>query len=111
MINCLVVQSQPHAADALVADLESVGIHVLGAVQRSSLVQEAARLAPDVVVAQEAVVSEGLLSAVTLLQACRPGPVVLFSSDPDVEKMARALAAGVHAYEVHGYGVQRLRAV
>ena len=111
MINCLVVQSQPHAADALVADLESVGIHVLGAVQRNSLVQEAARLAPDVIVAQEAVVSDGMLSAVTLLQACRPSPFVLFSSDPDVEKMGRALAAGVHAYEVHGYGVQRLRAV
>lgn len=111
MINCLVIQSQPHAADALIADLESVGIHVIGAVQRSSLVQEAMRLTPDVVVAQEAIVSEGLLASATLLQASQPCAFVLFTGDPDVEKMARALAAGVHAYEVHGYGVQRLRAV
>jgi len=111
MIKCLVVQAQPHAAESLVADLESVGIHVIGAVQRNSLVQEASRLGPDVVVAQEAIVSDGLLSAAALLQAGSPCPFVLFTGDTDVEKMARALVAGVHAYEVHGYGVQRLRAV
>src|SRR5580765_1795675 len=111
MIQCLVVQAQPHPADPLITDLESVGIHVIGAVQRRSLVQEAVRLAPDVVVAQEAIVSDGLISSVTLLQASSPLPFVLFTADQDVGKMARALAAGVHAYEVHGYGVARLRAV
>jgi hypothetical protein len=37
--------------------------------------------------------------------------VVVFTSDPDVDKMARALEVGVHAYEVNGYGVPRLRSV
>lgn len=95
----------------MIADLESVGIHVIGAVQRSSLVQEAVRLAPDVVMAREAIVSDGLLGSATVLQASRPCPFVLFTEDTDAEKMVRALEAGVHAYEVHGYGVARLRAV
>ena len=111
MIRCLVLQVQPSPAEPLVADLESVGIHVIGAVQRSSLVQESVRLAPDVVVAQEAVVGDALLDCIALLQAGDPRPFVLFTTDQDVERMERALAAGVHAYEVNGYGVHRLRPV
>ena len=111
MISCLVVQSLPHGADTLVTDLESVGIHVIGAVQRNNLVQEAVRLAPDVVVVQESIVSDALLDSAALLLASAPRPVVVFTSDPDVDKMARALESGIQAYEVNGYGVHRLRAV
>ena len=111
MISCLVASTLPSAEDALASDLESVGIHVIGAVQRSNLVQEAVRLAPDVVVIQEAIVSDALFDAATLLLASAPRPLVVFTSDPDVDKMARALEAGIHAYEVNGYGVHRLRAV
>jgi len=111
MTSCLVVLSDSSASTALAADLESVGIHVIGAVQRSILVQEAVRLAPDVVVWQEAVVGEEVFASAALLQASAPRPVVVFTTDPDVDKMARALEAGVHAYEVNGYAVPRLRAV
>ena len=111
MTSCLVVQSDSPVPGSLAADLESVGIHVIGAVQRSMLVQEAVRLAPDVVVWQEATVGDELFTATALLQASAPRPVEVFTADPDVDKMARALEAGVHAYEVHGHAVQRLRAV
>ncbi|MEP6874373.1 MAG: type IV pili methyl-accepting chemotaxis transducer N-terminal domain-containing protein [Burkholderiales bacterium] len=111
MLSCLVVQTLSPGSDTLVADLESVGIHVIGAVQRSNLVQEVVRLAPDVVVIQEGIVSEALFESAALLLATAALPLVVFTSDPDVDKMARALQAGVHAYEVNGYGVHRLRAV
>ncbi|HJV94463.1 MAG TPA: type IV pili methyl-accepting chemotaxis transducer N-terminal domain-containing protein [Albitalea sp.] len=79
--------------------------------QRSNLVQEAVRLEPDLVVFHEASVSDALFDSATLLLATSPRPIVVFTNDPDVDKMQRALQAGIHAYEVNGYGVQRLRAV
>ena len=111
MISCLVVQSDSPVAAALVADLESVGIHVIGAVQRGNLVREAVRLAPDLVVIHEISVDAALFDSAALLLATAPRPVVVFTSDPDVDKMAHALEVGIHAYEVNGYDVQRLRAV
>ena len=38
-------------------------------------------------------------------------PVVVFTTDPDAEKIEEATRSGVHAYVVNGYGQQRLRAV
>jgi len=38
-------------------------------------------------------------------------PVVLFTTDPDVEKMAAAARSGVHAYVVSGYSRNRVRSV
>ncbi len=111
MTSCLVVHSDSPFASALTADLESVGIHVIGAVQRNNLVQEALRLAPDLVVIHETPIGDALFDSAALLLATAPRPVVVFTSDPDVDKMARALEVGIHAYEVNGYGVQRLRAV
>lgn len=111
MTSCLVVQSASPPAAALTADLESVGIHVLGAVQRGSLVQEVVRLAPDVVLWHEASIGDEVFASTALLQATASRAVVVFTSDPDVDKMARALESGIHAYEVNGYGVPRLRAV
>jgi AmiR/NasT family two-component response regulator len=111
MTSCLVVESHSPGAPALASDLESVGIHIIGAAQRSNLVQEAVRLAPDVVVFHESSVSDALFDSAALLLATAPRPLVVFTNDPDVDKMRRALQAGIHAYEVNGYGVQRLRAV
>jgi len=111
MTSCLVVQSPSPGVASLAADLESVGIHVIGAVQRDNLVREAVRLEPDLVVIHETSISAELFDTAALLLATAPRPVVVFTSDPDVDKMARALEVGVHAYEVNGYGPQRLRAV
>ncbi|TMH13716.1 MAG: ANTAR domain-containing protein [Betaproteobacteria bacterium] len=111
MTSCLIVATSTPGTPALAADLESAGIHVIGAAQRDMLVQEAARLRPDVVIVHETSVSDALFESTRLLFASAARPVLVFTSDPDADKMARALRSGVHAYVVNGYGVTRLRAL
>jgi len=111
MTSCLLLDPSASPAPSLADDLERCGIHVLGAVQRGKLVQEAVRLVPDVVVACAAVVDDATLEALSRLQATAPCPVVLFTGDPDVDRMTRALDCGVHAYVVNGFAPARLRAL
>jgi AmiR/NasT family two-component response regulator len=111
MTTCLVLASQSADAASLRTDLESVGFHVIGAVQRGNLVQEAIRGAPDLVVCLEASPDEGWFEAVSLLMAARPTALLLFSADPDVSRLERALESGVSAYVVDGYDVRRLRSL
>lgn len=109
MTQCLVLASRSPAGPALAADLEGAGIHVVGAVQRSMLVQEVIRLVPDLVVCHEASADDGLFELAASLLATRPTPLLLFCSDADAGKMARALECGVSAYVVNGYAPNRLR--
>lgn len=109
MKSCLLLASSGLALPGFETDLEGAGIHLIGAVQRGNLVREAARLAPDLVICHEPVVDDGLFETVALLQASAPRPVLLFTADPDVDKMARALEVGIHCYVINGYGAQRLR--
>ncbi|HEV7913978.1 MAG TPA: ANTAR domain-containing protein, partial [Albitalea sp.] len=109
MISCLVLAASAPDAPPLQADLESVGIHVLGAVQRGNLVQEALRLAPDVVICHEASPDAALFDTAALLLATSPRPFVLFTADADADKMTRALDCGIQVYVVAGYAPPRLR--
>src|SRR5438132_7789655 len=100
MTSCLVISPTSPGSPPLAEDLESVGFHVIGAALRNNLVQDAVRLAPDVVVFHEATPDDALFESTALLLATAPRPVVVFTSDPDAEKMARALRAGIHAWVV-----------
>jgi len=111
MTSALVVSTSPPAASSLVLDLEAVGIHVLGAVAWGNLVQEVTRTAPDVIVAQEAAPSAGLFESAALLLASTPRPLLLFTQDPDADKMEAAVRAGVTVYVVNGYTSARLRSL
>jgi AmiR/NasT family two-component response regulator len=111
MISCLVLTPSAPGSPALASDLEGAGIHVIGAVQRSNLVQEAARLVPDVVVLHEPGADDALLALVASLQTVVTRPMLLFTHDADADRMRRALDAGVHAYVVNGYAPSRLRAL
>ena len=111
MPTCLLLANRTPATPALEADLESAGIHVIGAVQRNMLVQEVVRLVPDLVVIHEASPDDALFELATLLLATRPTPLLLFCTDSDADRMARALDAGVSAYVVNGYAPQRLRSL
>ena len=111
MKSALVVEPASPAAPDLVADLTAVGIHVLGACTRHSLVREAIRLNPALIVCHELSVDAALFDAFASLAATAPCTVVVFTNDPDVAKIERALACGIHAYVVNGYGVTRLRSV
>jgi AmiR/NasT family two-component response regulator len=111
MTSCLLLTPAVTAASALVSDLEGAGIHVIGAVQRSNLVQETARLMPDVVVFHEPSLDDALLAIAGALQAAVPRPLLVFTQDSDADRMRRALDAGVNAYVVNGYAPARLRSL
>ena len=100
----------PAGANPLAADLEAAGIQVLGVVhERSKLVQEVLRRAPDVLVCHDALPDEALFKLLQVVSDTAPCPVMMFTSDNDAEKITRAIEVGVHAYVVNGYSPQRLR--
>jgi len=109
--SALVVEGAAPGPVDLAADLRAAGIHVLGAVPRDSLVREAARLAPDLVVCAEAAPDNALFDAFKRLAVGEPRPVIVFTQDPDAAKIERAIGSGIHAYVVNGYAPQRLRSV
>lgn len=111
MTTALVVSTSPPAASALVLDLEAVGIHVLGAATWGNLVQEVTRTAPDVIVAQEGSPGASLFDSAALLLASTPRPLLLFTQDPDADKMEAAVRAGISGYVVNGYVATRLRSL
>lgn len=110
MTSALVILNGPAGPHPLAADLEAVGIEVLGSVQGcSKLVQEVLRQGPDVVICDDPVPGEELFKALALVGETSPRPVVVFTTDPDAGRIARATQVGVHAYVVSGYTRQRLR--
>lgn len=111
MKTALVVDSTSPAVPDLAADLGAVGIQVIGSCSRDRLVHEAIRLTPALIVCHEVGVDEALFEACTRLASTAPHAVVVFTHDPDVGKIERAMRAGIHAYVVNGYGLNRLRAV
>jgi AmiR/NasT family two-component response regulator len=111
MISALVAASHGPGAPPLAEDLAAVGIHVLGQTNGATLLADVIRVTPDVVVIQDNHPDDALFDAVAALSRTAPCPVVLFTLDPDADKIARATQAGVHAYVVDGYRANRLRAV
>ncbi len=98
-------------APALRADLEGVGLQVTGPLALKTLVQDVIRSAPDVVICYENHPDDALFAVTSTLQETAPRPVVLFTGDPDADRIERAAAAGIHAYVVNGYAPARLRSV
>jgi len=96
-------------APPLLADLEAAGIHAIGAGARSSLVHDAIRLAPDVLVCHARQPDDTLFAALEILHRHAPLPVVLFSDDGDAGHIERALEAGVQEFVVGAYDAARLR--
>jgi len=112
MTSALVNLNGPGGAPPLVSDLEAAGIQVLGPVgERSKLVQEVLRQAPDVVICHDPLPGDELFKALQLVADTAPCPVIVFTSDTDAGKITRATEVGVHAYVVNGYGAQRLRSL
>lgn len=112
MTSALVNLNGPSGSHPLVADLEAVGIHVMGSVAgRSKLVQEVLRQAPDLLICEDPLPGEELFAVLQTLGETSPCPVIVFTQDGDAGNIRRATEAGVHAYVVNGYGQQRLRAL
>jgi len=112
MTSALIHVNGLKAALPLRADLEAAGIQVLGiATQRAKLLQEVVRHAPDVVICDEPTPDDGLFRTTLSIALTAPCPVIVFTGDPDAAYIARAVESGIHAYEVQGYGANRLRSL
>ena len=109
MTSALILSRPGAGTPPLAADLEAAGFPVLGACERSSLVQDTIRLAPDLLVCHDAHPDDTLFGALEALQTHAPLPVLLFTSDGDASLIERAVAAGIHGYVVGGYAAARLR--
>lgn len=111
MTSALVTLADLGGSPELSSDLEAVGIHVLGAVSRGNLVQEAVRSSPDLVICYDDQPGDSLFKAAASLRAMAPRPMVVFTSDPDADKIEAAARSGIDAYVINGYGMHRLRSV
>lgn len=107
------ILATPALADAAVweSDLRTVGVEVLGRAETTTLLEASIRIAPDLVVCFENHPDDALFASTTAISRSAPRPVVVFTTDPDVENIERAAASGVHAYVINGYGLHRLRSV
>lgn len=111
MTSAFVVTSGGASAPPLRADLETVGIDVVGAAEVATMVSDVIRGAPDLVVCYESHPDDALFAGTAALSSAAPRPVVVFTSDPDADKIERATASGIHCYVINGYGLHRLRSV
>ncbi|MES2483022.1 MAG: type IV pili methyl-accepting chemotaxis transducer N-terminal domain-containing protein [Pseudomonadota bacterium] len=109
MTSVLLLQTTDTGAPDLRADFTSAGFSVTGPADGTHLVREALRAGADVVACWAPRVDDALLQAIATLQREQPTPVLVFTQDSDVDCMERALAAGVQAWVVQGYGAHRLR--
>ncbi len=75
------------------------------------LVRSVVQHAPNVVVLDEPVLSDGLFKHTQVLAGTAPCPVLVFTHDSDAERMAQALDAGIHTLVVNGRAAHRLRAL
>jgi AmiR/NasT family two-component response regulator len=110
MTSLLVLTNGPAASHSLALDLDAVGMKVLAWVsERSKLVQEVLRQAPDLVLCYDPLPTDELFNALQIINDTAPCPVIVFTTNSDAEKIARATEVGVHAYVVSGYAQHRLR--
>jgi len=111
MPSALVSSSLGPGAPALENDLGSVEVTVLGRTDCPHLLQNVIKESPDLVVIYDAAPDVAVFQGISALNASAPRPVILFTDDPDAEKIALATRSGVHAYVVNGYSRTRLRSV
>ena len=111
MTSVLLLSDSGQASDALLEDFTAVGIEVSGASDCSNVLQQVIRLQPDLLVCVVPTPGGELFDSLAGVANSAARPVVLFTTDPDVEKMAAAARSGVHAYVVSGYSRNRVRSV
>ena len=92
-------------------DLASVGILMINSSNSALLTHDVITKSPDIVIVHENSPDPDLFDSIGKLYVQAPCPVIVFTMDPDAEKIATAMTAGVHAYVVNGYSQARLRSV
>ena len=95
----------------MLQDLAFVGIETIFAEDCTNLLQNVITKAADLIVMFESAPEAAFFDSVAAVDATAPRPVVVFTTDPDAEKIALAIRSGIHAYVINGYGQDRLRSV
>jgi response regulator NasT len=93
----------------LYQELARLGCTVLGVVDSGlELASRVADLQPDMIIIGADSPSRDTLEGIAVMSQAAPRPIVLFTDDPDRERMKRALRAGVSSYVVQGLAAERL---
>jgi two-component system, response regulator PdtaR len=109
MTSALIFVNGPRPVSPLVADFGSAGVDVVAVVnQGNQLVHTVVQSAPDVVVFDDATLSDALFQLTRALALTAPCPVLVFTRDADATRLTQAMEAGVHAPVVNGYGAHRV---
>jgi AmiR/NasT family two-component response regulator len=111
MTSVLLLSSTGRATDALIEDLTAVGIAVSGQSDCSNILQQVITLEPDLLFCVIPTPGSDFFDSLASVARSAARPVVLFTTDPDVEKMAAGAQSGIHAYIVSGYSRNRVRSV
>lgn len=107
----LIDDGSPHIT-MLDSELTQLGATVVGVLDSAMhLVERAVQLQPDVIIIAAESPTRDTLEHLAMMTQSTPRPIVLFTDDPNRERMQRALKAGVSSYVVEGLAPGRLRPV
>ncbi len=112
MASILVIDESRHRAVEICTGLIQAG-HQVAAVLPSAfeLVERIEEIKPDIILIETESPSRDTLEHIGAMNRTMPRPVVMFSSDGDGETIRSAVKAGVAAYVVDGFDIERLKPV
>jgi two-component system, response regulator / RNA-binding antiterminator len=91
-------------------ELARIGCEVVGVLDAAvQLAAEVAARQPDLIIISADSPSRDTLEGIAVMSQSAPRPIVLFTDDPDRERMQRAIRAGVSSYVVAGLARERLQ--
>jgi response regulator NasT len=107
----LVDDGSPHI-EMLRTELGRLGYDVVGVLDAAvELAQSVPRLNPDVIIIGAESPQRDTLEQIAVMSQSAPRPIVMFTDDPDRERMQRAIRAGVSSYVVAGLAPERLQPI
>ena len=112
MANILVIDESQHRAVEICTGLIKAG-HQVAAVLPSALelIKRIEEIKPDIILIETESPSRDTLEHLGVMNQSMPRPVVMFSQDGDSDTIRAAVRAGVAAYVVDGFEVDRLKPV
>ncbi len=107
----LVDDGSPHLP-LLRDELARLGCQVLAVIDAAvELARSVEQLDPDLVIIGADSPSRDTLENIAVMSQSAPRPIVLFTDDPDRDRMQRAIRAGVSSYVVAGLAPERLQPI
>lgn len=112
MATILVIDESQHRAVEICSGLIRAG-HQVAAVFPSALalIERIEEIKPDIILIETASPSRDTLEHLAVMNEAMPRPVVMFSQDGDQQIIPAAIQAGVAAYVVDGFDIDRLKPV